>query len=109
MALGHALAAAAGPAACATVADLPVQRQYSAPAAPAAPWSSPACAPPLWVVTMPTTSRDGRAGTQSFAVRARILQDAIVAAVACSGTDHALLHRRGARIDLLRASAVLHH
>jgi hypothetical protein len=58
---------------------------------------------------MPTTLRDGRAGTQSFAVRARILQDAIIAAVACSGTDHALLHRRGARIDPLRASAVLHH
>ena len=72
-----------------------------------APWSSPACAPPLWLVTMPTVARDGRPGTQSFAVRATVLQDAIIAAVACAGTEHALLHRRGARVDPLRASAEL--
>ncbi|MCX5215223.1 hypothetical protein OG689_39205 [Kitasatospora sp. NBC_00240] len=104
MALGLVPAAAATPAA----GPLPARRRYSTPSTAASPWSSPAAAPPLWLVTMPTAGRDGRTGTQSFVVRARVLQEAIVAAVTCSGTDHALLHRRGARINPLLASAALH-
>ena len=60
-------------------------------------------------VTMPTTTCDGRRGTQSFVVRGTTLQDAVTAAEQRATADGARLRRRGARIDPGNASAVLHH
>ncbi|MCU7823946.1 hypothetical protein [Kitasatospora sp. DSM 101779] len=63
---------------------------------------------PLWLVTVPTTHHDGRAGTQSFAVRALTAQDALAAAGRRAHADSARTRRRGARLDFPNASAVLH-
>ncbi|MEV0194089.1 hypothetical protein AB0I39_36910 [Kitasatospora purpeofusca] len=61
---------------------------------------------PMWLVTIPTRSRRA-AGTQTFAVRAATAQAAIASASLAAGTSTALLHRRGALIDITAASAVL--
>ncbi|WP_431679409.1 hypothetical protein [Kitasatospora sp. KL5] len=63
---------------------------------------------PLWLVTVPTTHHDGRTGTQSFVVRALTAQDAMAGAGRRAHDDSARTRRRGARIDLRNASAVLH-
>ncbi|WP_030272718.1 hypothetical protein [Streptomyces sp. NRRL B-24484] len=63
---------------------------------------------PLWLVTVPTTHGDGRTGTQSFAVRALTVQDALAAAGRRAHDAGARARRRGARLDLRNASAVLH-
>ncbi|WP_405012571.1 hypothetical protein [Kitasatospora sp. NBC_01539] len=76
--------------------------------APPAPDPSPYDRP-LWLVTMPTTTHDGRRGTQSFVVRGTTLQDAVTAAERRARADSARLRRRDARIHPRHASAVLHH
>ncbi|MEV7176943.1 hypothetical protein [Kitasatospora sp. NPDC093679] len=63
---------------------------------------------PLWLVTVPTTHPDGRTGTQSFAVRALTVQEAMAAAGRRAHADSARTRRRGARLDFRNASAVLH-
>ncbi len=64
---------------------------------------------PLWLVTMPTTSRTGARGEQTFAVRALTYTDALDAATTTAYDHPALRHRRGAHIDPASAYATLHH
>ncbi|WP_405010314.1 hypothetical protein [Kitasatospora sp. NBC_01539] len=63
---------------------------------------------PLWLVSAPTVAPDGRAGEQSFVVPAVTLGEALVAAGRRAATRAAAGRRRGARIDLDRATAVRH-
>ncbi|MFJ6382666.1 hypothetical protein ACIQI7_22030 [Kitasatospora sp. NPDC092039] len=57
-----------------------------------------------WLVTMATTTTDGRAGTQTFVVDAPTSREALAEAHARLRTPVAVAHRRGAAID--PASAV---
>ncbi|MEU0403442.1 hypothetical protein ABZ318_25055 [Streptomyces sp. NPDC006197] len=62
---------------------------------------------PLWLVTMPTRTRGGSRGIQTFAIRAASSRAAVDRAVAAAETETAVLHRRSARIDPSAATAVL--
>ncbi|MFJ1753516.1 hypothetical protein [Kitasatospora sp. NPDC088134] len=63
---------------------------------------------PLWLVTMPTRSRHGAPGSQTFAVRADSPHAAVARAREAARTDAAVLRRRAAHIDLAAATAVRH-
>ncbi|GJF27671.1 hypothetical protein KNE206_03710 [Kitasatospora sp. NE20-6] len=63
---------------------------------------------PLWLVSAPTVAPDGRAGEQSFVVPAVTLGEALATAGQRAATPAAAGRRRGARIDLDRATAVRH-
>lgn len=69
-----------------------------------APWTT-ARTLPVWLVTVPTRSAGGATGTQSFAVRAPTQAQAITAAAAHAADSSAVLHRRGARLDVAAARA----
>ncbi|MGI5518378.1 hypothetical protein [Streptomyces sp. CA-106131] len=51
---------------------------------------------PLWIVTFPTVTCDGRSGTHSFVVTAPSVQAAIATARGASSADDAKRHRRHA-------------
>ncbi|PYC88249.1 hypothetical protein C7C46_00955 [Streptomyces tateyamensis] len=64
---------------------------------------------PLWLVTMPTRLTTGAHGTQTFAVRALTIPDAIATATALAHSHQAATRRRGAEIDPLGACAAPFH
>ncbi|GAA5021567.1 hypothetical protein [Kitasatospora paranensis] len=63
---------------------------------------------PLWLVSAPTVTADGRPGTQSFVVPGATAQEAFTAAERSAARPTAVRRRRGARVDLDGAVAVRH-
>lgn len=54
---------------------------------------------PWWLITMPTSTPDGRSGTQSFVVQADNAREALAMAEAEAQTTRARAHRRHARVE----------